>query len=128
VKADLKLVRETLESRLKEAASTRALGGDSIRIQQLADPVDVTQEMTERDVAVQILDRESAVRRRLRAAIDRILDGSYGICLECEEEISPKRLKAIPWAELCIHCQERADDLASQRERIPAFEEGSAAA
>jgi DnaK suppressor protein len=128
VNADLKLVRESLESQLKKAASTRTLGGDSIRIQQLADPIDITQEMAERDVAVQILDRQSALLRQLRSAIDRIQDGSYGICLQCEEEIAPKRLKAIPWAELCIHCQERLDDLASQRERIRAFEQRSVAA
>ena len=43
-----------LESQVKEAASTRGLGG-AIHMQQLADPVDVTQEAAERDVAVQTL-------------------------------------------------------------------------
>ena len=125
MKADLKLVREILESQVKEAAPTRGLS-DSIRIQQLADPIDMTQEAAERDVAVQILDRGSTLVRRLRSAIDRIEDGSYGICLYCEEEIAPKRLKAIPWAELCIDCQERADDSANQRE--PAFNDRAEAA
>jgi DnaK suppressor protein len=120
VNADLKLVRQILESRLKETACSRGLG-DSIVVQQFADPVDMTQEATERDVAVQILDRESTLVRRLRSAIDRIKDGAYGICLQCEEEIAPKRLKAIPWAELCIDCQEMADDLASQKKRITDF-------
>jgi DnaK suppressor protein len=36
-------------------------------------------------------------------------DGSYGTCLHCEEEISPKRLDAVPWAAYCIRCQEIAD-------------------
>lgn len=124
---DIKLARQILELQLKEAASSRRLG-DSIHVQQLADPADMTQEATERDVAVQILDRESGLVRQLRLAIDRINDGSYGICLECEEEIALKRLKAIPWAELCISCQERADELATQRERIPAFEDRRKAA
>jgi RNA polymerase-binding transcription factor len=127
VNADIKMARQILESQLREAAPSRGLS-DSIRIQQLADPVDMTQEAVERDLAVQILDRESALVRRLRSAIDRVRDGSYGICLECEEEISPKRLNAIPWADLCIDCQERADDLASQRERTTAFEDRSEAA
>ena len=125
MKADLKLIREILESQVKEAAPTRRLS-DSIRIQQLADPIDMTQEAAERDVAVQILDRGSTLVRRLRSAIDRIEDGSYGICLHCEEEIASKRLKAIPWAELCIDCQERADDSANQRE--PAFNDRTEAA
>jgi DnaK suppressor protein len=120
VKTDLKVVRQILESRLEEAICSRGLG-DSILIKQFADPVDMTQEAAERDVAVQILDRESTLVRRLRSAIDRIRDGSYGVCLQCEEEIADKRLKAIPWAELCIDCQERADDLLSQKEPIVAF-------
>ena len=111
---DLKPVRQILEKQLKEATSNKRLG-DSIRIHQAADPVDMTQQAAERDLAVQILDRESALARRLRSAIDRINDGSYGLCLECEEEIALKRLKAVPWAELCIRCQEKADDLASPR-------------
>jgi len=109
---DLKSVRQILEAQLKGATSSKTLG-DSIRIHQVADPVDMTQEAAERDVAVQLLDRESALARRLRLAIERTKDGSYGLCLHCEDEIAPKRLKAIPWAELCIGCQEKADDLAS---------------
>ena len=105
---DLKLIRQQLDSQLTKASSSRAMG-DSIRIQQVADPLDMTQEALARDMAVQILDRESMRVRRLRLAIERIDDGSYGICLECEEKVAPKRLKAIPWAELCISCQERAD-------------------
>jgi RNA polymerase-binding transcription factor len=124
---ELKMIRQTLESRLKQAAGSYGLS-DSIHIQQLADPADVTQEAAERDVAVQIIDRESALARHIRAAIDRIDDGSYGICLECEEEIAPKRLKAIPWAELCIDCQERADGSGDRNAPIPAFADFSAAA
>ena len=127
LKQDLRLVQEILESRLKQAAFSRVLG-DAIRVQQLADPADMNQEAAERDVAVQLLDRESALVRRLLSAIERIKDGYYGICLECDEEIAPKRLKAIPWAELCIDCQERADDLAEQRERTSVFEDRTEAA
>jgi DnaK suppressor protein len=127
INTDLKLVRLILESKLKESASGREWG-ESIQIHQAADPLDMTQEAAERDVAVQILDCESARVRRLRSAIERIDDRSYGVCLECEEEIAPKRLKAIPWAELCISCQERADDLAGDRELIPALSNRSKAA
>jgi DnaK suppressor protein len=113
MKVELKLARHILERRLTEASSSRGLT-DSIRIHQVADPVDMTQQAADRDVAVQILDRESVLARRIRSALDRIQDGSYGICLQCEEEIAPKRLKAMPWAELCIACQEQADKYTSQ--------------
>jgi len=112
---------------MTKAPSIKALG-DSIRIQQFADPADMTQESAERDVAVQLLDRESALSRQLRAAIERIADGSYGLCLECEEEIAPKRLKAIPWAERCIGCQEKADGSSSQRGRMSNSEDWAEAA
>ncbi|HVP00275.1 MAG TPA: TraR/DksA family transcriptional regulator [Bryobacteraceae bacterium] len=127
MKSDLRLARQILEARLKDATSGKELG-DSIRIHQVADPIDMTQEASERDVAVQILDRESALVRQLRSALDRIRDGSYGICLQCEEEIAPKRLKAMAWAELCIHCQEKADSLGRQRGYMPSSEEWTEAA
>lgn len=114
VKADLKSARHILEDRLKEAVSAQGLS-DSIRIDQVADPVDMTQQAAERELAVRILDQESALIRQLRSAIDRISDGSYGICLQCVDEIAPRRLKAIPWAELCVNCQEEAD----KRRRMP---------
>jgi DnaK suppressor protein len=127
VNTDLTPVRQLLDSQLKKAAFSHG-GSDSIRIQQLADPVDMTQEAAERDIAVQILDRESTLVRRLRSAMNRIEDGSYGICLECEEEIAPKRLKAIPWAELCIGRQERADASGKRRQATAIFEERTQAA
>ena len=108
MKANLGLVRRVLESQLKEAAPTRGLR-ESIRINQVADPLDMTQQAAEREVAVLNLDRDTALARRLRSAIERLNDGSYGVCLQCEEDIAPKRLRAIPWAELCIRCQEMAD-------------------
>ena len=104
----LKSVRQLLESRLKEATQ-RDGSRESIRIQQVADPVDMTLQAAEREMAMQGLDRRAGLVRQLRSAIDRIEDGTYGICRECEEEIAPKRLRAIPWAELCIQCQDAAD-------------------
>ena len=124
---DLKPIRQQLDSQLKKAGSSRE-AGDSIRIQQLADPLDMTQEALARDMAVQILDRESRLARRLRSAIERVDDGSYGICLECEEQIAPKRLKAIPWAELCISCEERADASETLRQGRAVFEDLAEAA
>jgi RNA polymerase-binding transcription factor DksA len=45
----------------------------------------------------------------LDAASHRLEDGSYGLCLNCEEEISGKRLQAVPWTSFCLHCQEKVD-------------------
>lgn len=42
-------------------------------------------------------------------ALGRIKEGSYGICVECREEVQPKRLEAVPWARHCIECQAKQD-------------------
>jgi DnaK suppressor protein len=124
---NLESMRQRLESQLREAAPSRELL-DSIRIHQAADPIDMTQQAAEREMAVKNLDRDSALVRRLRSAIERINHGSYGVCLQCEENIAPKRLNAIPWAELCIKCQERADRRGGETEIAPTMNDRAEAA
>ena len=82
---------------------------DDIVIEQAADALDVVQLMRERDLAVGSLARDSSMLRQVRRALARIADGSYGVCLHCEEDISPKRMNAVPWAAFCIKCQEQVD-------------------
>ena len=45
--------------------------------------------------------------REISGALHRIDGGMYGICMECEQPISSKRLDAVPWARYCVSCQER---------------------
>ncbi len=82
---------------------------DAITIEKSADALDEVQHAAERELAIRNLDRESHLLRNVRSALARIEDGSFGICVHCEEEISPKRLNAVPWTALCIQCQEQAD-------------------
>jgi DnaK suppressor protein len=82
---------------------------DDIRIEKSADQMDEIQYATERDLAIQTVDRESGLLRQVKSALRRIHDGCFGYCLDCEEAISPKRLAALPWAVRCIQCQEAAD-------------------
>jgi DnaK suppressor protein len=104
----LQAVKKTLESKLREVRAN--LGElDSIRIEPSADPVDMTQQAEELEIATRNLDRNALLARAIVAALKSIEDGAYGVCLDCEEKISPKRLAVIPWAELCVHCQEKAD-------------------
>ena len=82
---------------------------DAITIEKSADALDEVQHAAERELAIRNLDRESNLLRSVRSALRRIEDGSFGTCLHCEEEISPKRVAAVPWTALCIQCQEQAD-------------------
>jgi len=52
-------------------------------------------------------DRE--LLQQIDEALERIEDGSFGICVQTGEPIEPKRLEAIPWAKLCIRAQEREE-------------------
>jgi DnaK suppressor protein len=42
----------------------------------------------------------------IQEALDRMENRSYGICINCENAIQPRRLDAVPWTRLCIECQE----------------------
>ncbi len=44
--------------------------------------------------------------KAIDAALERLKRGEYGICEECDEPISAKRLTAVPWTRYCLHCQE----------------------
>jgi DnaK suppressor protein len=44
--------------------------------------------------------------REVNDALLRVDHGTYGVCAECEEPISAKRLDALPWARYCVVCQE----------------------
>ena len=82
---------------------------DEIVIEKTPDALDEVQLAGERELAIRNLDREASLLRNVRAALFRLNEGSYGICMHCEEEIKPKRLEAVPWAAFCIRCQEAAD-------------------
>ena len=45
--------------------------------------------------------------RLVEEALNRLDSGEYGICMECEEQIARKRLRAVPWALYCVKCQEQ---------------------
>jgi DnaK suppressor protein len=60
-------------------------------------------------LAIRQLELNYSRQRGLREALERIEDGSYGVCLKCDEDISLKRLKVVPWAAFCLRCQESAD-------------------
>ena len=82
---------------------------EDIAIEKTPDALDEVQLAGERELAIRNLDRESNLLRNVRGALARIADGSYGVCLHCEEDIKPKRLDAVPWTKYCIRCQEAAD-------------------
>ena len=82
---------------------------DGIAVERSADQLDEIVAASQRALAVCNLDREFNQLRNARAALRLIEEGSFGICQGCNENIHPKRLAAVPWAQFCIRCQEALD-------------------
>jgi len=93
-----------------EAAIERALWRrDGIDVQRSADPSDEAQFALDRELRIRALESESSVLFAIRDALRRMAEGDYGVCQDCDGEISEKRLAAVPWAQYCIRCQEQID-------------------
>ena len=107
-KVELEKFKNILEA--KRAELSGALRNrDEIAIEKASDAIDEVQLAGERELAIRNLDRDSNMLRQIRRALVRISDGSFGVCLHCEEDISPKRVNAVPWAAYCIKCQDTVD-------------------
>ena len=107
-KSELDKYRNVLEAKQAELAQLLR-NRDGIAIEKSPDAFDEVQHAAERELAIRNLNRKSNLLRNVRAALRRIEDGSFGGCLYCEEDISPKRQAAVPWTAFCIQCQEIAD-------------------
>ncbi len=105
---ELNKYKAMLDAKQKEL-SVGLRNREDIAIQKTPDALDEVQLAGERELAIRNLDRESSLLRNIKGALARIADGSYGVCLHCEEDIKPKRMDAVPWAKYCIKCQEAAD-------------------
>jgi len=119
-KLELNKLKDLLEKKQAELAGI-IVNREGIEIEKSPDALDEVQHAAERELAIRNLDRDSALLRNVRLALKRFKDDSYGVCLHCEEEISQKRLNAVPWAPFCISCQEMSDR--NQQNGVEAFEE-----
>jgi DnaK suppressor protein len=107
-RTDMEKYKAMLEAKRAEL-SAGLRNREDIAIEKTPDALDEVQLAGERELAIRNLDRESNLLRNVKGALARVADGSYGVCLHCEEDIKPKRLDAVPWARYCIRCQEAAD-------------------
>lgn len=74
------------------------------------DPTDRATQESDRTFELRIRDRERKLVNKIKEALERIDDGTFGICEECGEEISEGRLRARPVTTLCINCKMEAEE------------------
>ena len=99
IKERLIAERETLLNKLKE-------NDLSVDDSETPDPVDLAVRNYSKNVMLAVSENESRQLILINEALERIEDEEYGLCQNCEKEINPKRLDAIPWARYCLNCQE----------------------
>ena len=108
---DTEYFRKLLNSMLTEAkqkgdSTIEDMNGSN---EIFADPADRATAESDRSFTLRIRDSELHLIKQIQAALQRIDDGTYGICEECGEDISISRLKARPVTRLCIKCKENQE-------------------
>ena len=98
-----KLLTERLESLLAQASGT--VSGMTDEKPTFPDPTDRAAMESDRNFTLRIRDRERKLIAKIREALERIASGTYGVCEDCGEDISVKRLKARPVTTQCIECK-----------------------
>lgn len=103
----LDLFRTKLEEMSKELLSEaeKTIHEMTDHSDNYPDPTDRATAESDRSFELRIRDRERKLLAKIKAAIERIDEGTYGICDECGDDISTKRLEARPVTTLCIECK-----------------------
>jgi len=99
VKDKLLAERELLIDKLKD-------NDLSVDDAETPDPVDLAVRNYSKNVMLAVSENESRQLTLIDEALLRIEDDEYGACQNCENQINPKRLAAIPWARYCLDCQQ----------------------
>ncbi|MCU1290205.1 MAG: dksA [Acidobacteria bacterium] len=103
---NLKEIKENLLAE-REALINKLKGNDlSVDDAETPDPVDLAVRNYSKNVMLAVSENESRQLALIDEALLRIEDEEYGACQNCEKDINPKRLAAIPWARYCLDCQQ----------------------
>ncbi len=80
---------------------------EAIQVERLSDALDQAVAQSNRDIEAGRINRDQEVYRKVLIALKKFELGEFGICEDCGEEIPGNRLLVVPWAGLCIACQEK---------------------
>ncbi len=125
-------LKKILEERRREIMSevqgrmrdVREEGAGST-VQGVLDSVESSEADIQDEIEFALIQMKSETLNKIDEALRRLEEGTYGYCFECGEEISEKRLRALPFAVRCKDCEE-AREVAQQRERLMASRRGAA--
>lgn len=109
---ELKRFRKILDDSRKELLSSarKTLAEEAtFDTDDLPDEIDLASSEYTQSMLFRLRDREKYLLGKIEKAIERIDEGTFGVCENCEEEISVKRLEARPVTTLCIRCKEEQE-------------------
>jgi DnaK suppressor protein len=109
------LLNERMKNLLEEAEKT--VTGMTNERDTFPDPTDRANLETDRNFLLRIRDRERKLIGKIKEALARIDDGTFGICEECGDDISEERLKARPVTTLCIDCKTKAEEEEKEKKK-----------
>ena len=98
---------EAKSEELQRSMSAQKVAQVVSRLDVPSDEGDLSQQSHEEWIFLNRNTLEMKLLREVEDALRRIERGTYGICHDCEEPISTKRLDAVPWAKYCVTCQEQ---------------------
>jgi len=101
-----KLLRKKAEE-VRRSMSAQKVAQVVTRLDVPSDEGDLSQQSHEEWIFLNRNTLEMKLLREVEDALRRIERSTYGICHDCEEPISAKRLDAVPWAKYCVTCQEQ---------------------
>jgi len=104
-----KYLTERLDELLSQADDT--VSGMTAPKENFPDPTDRAALEADRNFMLRIRDREAKLIKKIKQALERIENDTYGICESCGEEISLARLKARPVTTQCIDCKSKEEAL-----------------
>jgi len=103
---------------LEEIGKAVKSGADKPGDETSGDIYDQASNERDRELLLLLGDREREKIRHIEEALTRLEEGEYGICEDCEEEIPLGRLKAMPFARLCVKCKADLEKLQAQTKRF----------
>lgn len=89
--------------------SRRDLDDIKVDSDDLPDETDLAATEVSQTLAFKLRDRERLLLSKINTALEKIEEGTFGVCEDCEEPIEPRRLEARPVSTLCIACKERQE-------------------
>jgi DnaK suppressor protein len=117
--------REIMDQVQEKIRDVRTEGANNPN-QGVLDAVESSEADIQDDIEFALIQMKSETLNKIEEALHRLEDGTFGYCFECGEEISERRLRALPFAVRCKDCEE-ARETAQQRERMMSQRRGTSA-